>query len=94
MSIYLTAIVKSKEGTTAALRSMLLEMVVNSRKEKACIQYDLHESAADNTFIFQEEWKDQTGLDLHNKQPYILEFVAQAGKLTDDIVIYKTAKLA
>ncbi|NII84598.1 MULTISPECIES: putative quinol monooxygenase [unclassified Pedobacter] len=94
MSIYLTAIVKSKKETTAALRTMLLDMVANSRKEEACIQYDLHESAVDNTFVFQEEWKDQAGLDLHNKQPYILDFVAQADKLTDNIIIYKTEKLA
>ncbi|MFD2582715.1 putative quinol monooxygenase [Pedobacter vanadiisoli] len=94
MSIYLTAIVKSKHDTTAALRTMLLDMVANSRKEEACIQYDLHESAGDHTFIFQEEWKDQVGLDLHNKQPYILAFVAQADKLTEDIIIYKTEKLA
>ncbi|MBO9676247.1 MAG: antibiotic biosynthesis monooxygenase [Sphingobacteriaceae bacterium] len=94
MSIYLTAIVKSKQETTAELRTMLLDMVANSRKEEACIQYDLHESAGDHTFIFQEEWKDQEGLDLHNAQPYILAFVAQAAKLTEDIIIYKTEKLA
>jgi len=94
MSIYLTAIVKSKKETVAALRTVLLDMVANSRKEVACIQYDLHEAVGDGTFIFQEEWKDQASLDLHNEQPYILAFVAQADQLTDDIVIYKTAKLA
>jgi quinol monooxygenase YgiN len=94
MSIYLTAIVKGKAETMDELRAMLMDMVVSSRKEEACIQYDLHESASNHTFIFQEEWKDQTGLDLHNKQPYLLNFVAQAGRLTDDIIIYKTEKLA
>lgn len=94
MSIYLTAIVKSKKETIAALKTVLLDMVANSRKEEACIQYDLHESAVDDTFIFQEEWKDQLSLDLHNQQPYILAFVAQADTLTDNIVIYKTEKLA
>ena len=94
MSIYLTAIVKGKQETTAALRTMLLDMGVNSRKEEACIQYDLHESAVDDTFVFQEEWKDQAGLDLHDQQPYILGFVAQVDVLTDGIVIYKTEKLA
>jgi quinol monooxygenase YgiN len=93
MSIYLTAIVKSKKETTAALRIMLLDMVANSRKEEACIQYDLHESAVEDTFIFWEEWKDQAGLDLHDQQPYILAFVAQADTLTADIVIYKTERL-
>lgn len=94
MSIYLTAIIKSKPDTVAQLRGVLLDMVANSRKEEACIQYDLHESAEDFTFVFQEEWKDQTGLDQHNQQPYILAFVAQANSITDEIVIYTTAKLA
>ncbi|WP_316843501.1 putative quinol monooxygenase [Pedobacter psychrodurus] len=94
MSIYLTAIVKSKKETITALRAVLLDMVENSRKEEACIQYDLHESASNRTFIFQEEWKDQPSLDVHNKQPYILAFVEQAATLTEDIVIYKTEKLA
>lgn len=94
MSIYLTAIVKSKKETVDELRAMLLDMVANSRTEEACIQYDLHEAGDTSTFIFQEEWKDQEGLDLHNKQPYLLGFVAQASRLTDEIVIYKTEKLA
>jgi len=94
MSIYLTAIVKSKAETVTELRSMLLDMAANSRQEEACIQYDLHESASDYIFIFHEEWKDQVGLDLHNKHPYILNFVAQASRLTEEVIIYKTKKLA
>lgn len=94
MSLYLTAIVKSKKETTAELRTILLDMVAHSRKETACIQYDLHEASEENTFVFQEEWKDQSSLDFHNQQPYILNFVERATELTEDIVIYKTTKLA
>lgn len=94
MSVYLTAIVKSKTTTTAELRAILLDMVTNSRKEEACIQYDLHEAAAENTFIFQEEWESQQGLDFHNQQAYITAFVEKSSALIDSIVIYKTEKLA
>lgn len=94
MSIYLTAIVKSKQETVAELRKILLDMVAHSRREEACFQYDLHESANDHTFISNEEWKDQAGLDLHNKQPYLLDFVTHATRLTDEIVVYKTEKIA
>jgi quinol monooxygenase YgiN len=94
MSIYLTAIVKSKQETTMALRTMLLDMVVNSRKEEACIQYDLHEIAGGDIFIFQEEWKDEEGLDLHNQQPYLLAFVEKAQELTESVIVYKTQKIA
>jgi len=94
MSIYLTAIIKGKADTTAALKSILLNMVSNSRREEACLQYDLHESPTDNTFIFQEEWASQSGLDMHNQQRYIQSFVEKSLELTDSIVIYKTKKLA
>lgn len=94
MSIYLTAIVKSKKDTNEKLRTVLLDMVTNSRREEACIQYDLHETVDGGVFIFHEEWKDQPSLDQHNKQPYILAFIEQSAELTDDIVIYKAEKLA
>ena len=69
-------------------------MVVQSRKEAACIQYDLHEDAAHNLFIFHEEWADQAGLDLHNQQEYLLDFVAKSSELTKEIVIHQTNKIA
>jgi len=94
MSIYLTAIVKSKKEKTAELRHILLDMVSNSRKEDACIQYDLQESSSENTFIFHEEWVNQDGLDAHNQQSYIQAFVKKSAELTDAVVIYKTEKLA
>ena len=94
MSIYLTAIVKSKQDTKEELSKILLNMVVQSRKEKACIQYDLYEDTSRDLFIFHEEWADQTGLDLHNQQEYLLNFVAKSSELTTDIVIHQTNKIA
>ncbi|RDC56982.1 antibiotic biosynthesis monooxygenase [Pedobacter chinensis] len=93
MSIYLTAIVKSKIEKKAALKAVLLNMVSHSRKERACIQYDLHEAEGDDLFIFHEEWLDQNGLDEHNQQSYILDFVRTSAELTEEIIIYKTEKL-
>ncbi|MDY0907296.1 putative quinol monooxygenase [Pedobacter sp. CFBP9032] len=94
MSIYLTAIIKIKPETKAELQTLLLNMVVQSRKEDACIQYDLHECKEEDLFIFWEEWKDQAGLDLHNKREYILDFVSKSSQLTNGIVIHKTDKIA
>ncbi|MFD2285263.1 antibiotic biosynthesis monooxygenase [Pedobacter petrophilus] len=94
MSIYLTAILKSKPEKKEELRTLLLNMVSQSRKEEACIQYDLNEVTDQDIFIFQEEWADESGLDLHNKQEYLLDFVAKSSQLTTEIVIHKTAKIA
>lgn len=94
MSIYLTAIVKAKIAKRAELKTILLDMVSKSRREDACIQYDLHEDIVNHTFIFHEEWSDQIGLNQHNQQSYILNFVEKSVELSDGITIYKTDQIA
>lgn len=75
MSIYLTAVIKSRPGNAEALKECLQAIVPLSRREAACLRYDLHQSVDDpQVFIFQEEWADKEGLEVHNAQPYILQF--------------------
>lgn len=84
MSIYLTALVRSKAGKAEELKAVLQNMVIQSRKEAACLQYDLHQSTDDeNQFIFWEEWENEAALQAHNQQPYISDFVAVAPNLTE-----------
>jgi quinol monooxygenase YgiN len=95
MNIYLTAIVKSISGKAEVLREILQQMVVDSRKEEACLQYDLLQSAEDeNIFIFHEIWEDQAGLDHHNNQPYLVKFQKEAPLILDGtVIIYKAKRL-
>lgn len=92
MSIYLTAIIKSKPGQAEVLKKHLLELVSHSTQEAACLQYDLHQVGANpDMYIFHEEWSDEAGLELHNSQPHIQEFINTTNDLRDgDIIIYKT----
>ncbi|NIG55982.1 putative quinol monooxygenase [Chitinophaga sp. Cy-1792] len=79
MKIYLTAIIKSKPEFREEVLAQLQEMVVSTRKEAACLQYDLHQGITDeNLFVFYEIWQDEAGLALHNEQPYIKAFGAMA----------------
>lgn len=77
------------------LKALLLDLVQNSRKETACIQYDLQQSIEEpNTFIFHEIWENQIGLDNHNQQSYIQSFFKNSELLLKEIpVLYKTNKL-
>lgn len=52
MSIYLTAIIKSKQGYADALKPFLQELVNQSKKEAACLQYDLHQVEDNPKYIF------------------------------------------
>lgn len=93
MKIYLTAIIKIKSEHFNEVKSILENMVLQTRKETACLQYDLHQGIDDkNVFVFYEIWENQQGLDSHNNQPYIKEFGAIVKeKLQELPQIIKTA---
>ena len=95
MRIYLTAIIKAKPEYRNEVVAILQNMVTETKKEDACIQYDLHQGTEDeNLFVFYEIWKNKEGLDAHNQQPYILEFghLAQE-RLQEAPQIYLTTKI-
>lgn len=96
MNLYLTAIVKSKEGNSDAMKNILQQLVADSRKEHACLQYDLHQDQENNNvFIFQEIWENREGWDLHNSQPHINRFISDSADIIDGTVtIYKTDKIS
>lgn len=85
MSIYLTAILKSKKDKIQDLKSILDNMVLNTRKEEACEKYELQQGLEDETvFIFHEIWKSKEGLDAHNQQSYIKEFAEKVPELLEE----------
>lgn len=96
MIIYLTAIIKSKPGKVELLKSLLFELVSQSIKENACLQYELHQASEDeNVFIFHEEWANEAGLALHNSQPHLKAFVEKSAEILDGgINVYKTNKIS
>lgn len=84
MSIYLTAILKAKKESIHDLKSILDNMVLNTKQEEACEKYDLQQGLEDETiFIFHEIWKSKEGLDVHNQQSYIKKFVEKAPDLLE-----------
>lgn len=90
--ISITAIIKSKKENNEQVKTMIENLVNQTRKETACIRYDLHNS--DNVFIIWEEWTDQAGLDLHNNQSYLQEFVTTSENfLASPIQVYKTTQI-
>lgn len=93
MHIHLIAVLQARPGRTEALKNLLLSLVADSRREQACIQYDLHQSISDEqVFVFYEIWESQQGLDAHNAQPYIKAFQQSAKELLlDEPQVYLTA---
>jgi quinol monooxygenase YgiN len=95
MEINLTVIIKSKPECREELKSILKNLVDNSTKETACLQYDLHQNIEDpNVFIFHEVWKNKEGLDLHKEQSYSLQFNRTSELfLEEKIAVYVTSRI-
>lgn len=90
--ISITAIIKSKKEHIIEVQNMITHLVNETRKETACIRYDLH--TTENVFIIWEEWQDQIGLDLHNNQPYIADFISKSQNLlSSPVLVYKTEQI-
>ena len=87
--ISITAIIKSKPENSEEVKNRILHLVTETRKEEACIRYDLH--TTENVFILWEEWKDQAGLEIHNNQTYLQDFIKESESLfASPIQVYKT----
>ena len=96
MKISITAIIKSKPDTIEEVKLYLTEMAIHSKKEKACIQYDLHHDKENlRNFLFHEIWQDEESLALHNVQPYVRSFINKVPEiLSEPVLIYKTEMIA
>jgi quinol monooxygenase YgiN len=82
-TIHVVARVRAKDGKEDALKAVLIALVAPSRRELACYQYDLLQSAADpREFCLVERWDGEPALDQHAKS----EHVARAGTQMADLV--------
>lgn len=72
-------------SSIVTVREELLKLVVETRKEEGCLQYDLHEdNSVSGRFIFYENWSSRELWQQHMNSEHIKAFgVATAGLVTD-----------
>jgi quinol monooxygenase YgiN len=64
------------------VRSLVLTLARESRKEPGCISYDaLQDRTQPERFALIEEWASASALDAHNKTAHFHEAVRRAGPL-------------
>ncbi|HXT86603.1 MAG TPA: putative quinol monooxygenase [Verrucomicrobiae bacterium] len=74
-SLTVIAYIFAKRGEEQRVRTALLGLVDDTRKEKGCINYDLHESE-DNPahFLMYENWRSAADLEEHARSVHLREF--------------------
>jgi quinol monooxygenase YgiN len=73
--VSVVARVRAKRGMEEDVRRECLALVAPSRREKGCINYDLHQSADDPAlFLFYENWTSREDLEKHLETAHALRF--------------------
>ena len=75
MGVTVIAYIFAKAHEEKRVREALLELVKQTREEKGCINYDLHESTEDALrFVMYENWESAEDLEAHAKSAHLREF--------------------
>lgn len=87
----ITAIAKHQ----ATVKNHLQTLVAASRKEAACIQYDLHQQQdAPNVFIMIEQWRDNAALAEHKQTAHYQHFSTTCAELLQGVELKLMTQIA
>ena len=89
------ATLKAKSGSEKKLGDVLKTLVAPTRKEKGCINYDMHQSSDDHgLFVFHENWATRADWEAHMKMPHLTAFAAIQPELAESWTLFAGEKVA
>ena len=78
MTVRVVAHVTSLPDKIEETKALLMGLIAPTRKEAACITYELLQNNADPAqFTFVEEWESDAGLEEHLKTPHLVAAIAK-----------------
>jgi len=81
-TVTVVATFQARPGKEADLRAVLIGLLVPTRKEAGCLNYDLHQSPEDpGKFLFHENWTNKAALDAHLQSPQIRALIPRVDEL-------------
>lgn len=67
------ATITPKPNYFEAAEKAILGILESTRKEKGCVQFDVHSNQNRTTLFLYEQWLDESALALHYQQQYTKE---------------------
>jgi quinol monooxygenase YgiN/enamine deaminase RidA (YjgF/YER057c/UK114 family) len=87
-TIFVTAVVRAKQGMAEALRQALVANISLSRAEAGCLSYELFQSVDDpHIFTLHERWTSRAALNQHFQMPYMKQLSAAKLIATSEIIV-------
>ncbi|KFC22611.1 putative quinol monooxygenase [Epilithonimonas lactis] len=95
MNIYLSAVFHIKENSMMDAIELLKKLVIETRREKGCIQYDLYEDNRNKgVFFIHENWESNEDLHNHQVSDHMMKFREAIVSLTENpTLVYAGNKL-
>jgi len=96
MSDRLTIIAKieAKPEKLDEVKSAVLKLLEPTRKERGCIQYDLHQdNEKTEVFIFVENWESQELWDAHMQSSHLQGFIKEIEGLLVDLTVHQMSQI-
>ncbi|RRQ45705.1 putative quinol monooxygenase [Chryseobacterium sp. SC28] len=95
MQIYLSAVFHIKENAMMDAIELLKKLVIETRKEQGCVQYDLFEDHRNKgVFFVHENWQSAEDLHSHQVSDYLADFREDiAPMLENPTIVYMGNKL-
>ena len=95
MKIYLSAVIHIRENAMMDAIELLKKLVIETRKEKGCIQYDLFEDHRNKgVFFIHETWETSEDLRIHQVSDHMMKFrEGISGLLENPNIVYMGNKL-
>ena len=87
--IIITAILKPKESMEDRLLAELKKVQKASREEAGCMNYVLHQSIEDTTFVLHETWKDKDALESHIGSNHYQKYRTNTADLVSKREVFK-----
>ena len=73
---------QARPGKEAELRNILTNLLMPTRKEAGCINYDLHVAPDDPAkFLFYENWTSEAHLNKHGETPHVQNLLRRMEEL-------------
>lgn len=77
-TITVVALIKSGPGNEEKVQKALRSLLVPTRGEKGCFNYDLHQSESDpSLFMFHENWRSKDCLERHLKTSHVQKVITE-----------------
>jgi len=92
----LTVVAKivAKRESVESVKSELLKLIMPTRKEEGCLEYNLHQDNEDPAvFVFYETWESLACLEKHMNSEHFKNYVNAVGSMIEEKVVHKMTRI-